>query len=86
MQKGSFLTVHALQRMGHVLKMSRGGLQRFMLNLKYLSSALKEMSTPLVHLLFSNKMRIYRRKQTSELGWALSNYIRLSPEGMGKAE
>jgi hypothetical protein len=51
--------------MGHVLKMSYGGLQRFMLNLKYLSSALKEMSTPLAHLLFLNKMRAYRRKQIS---------------------
>lgn len=59
------LTVHALQRMAHVLKMSYGGLQRFMPNLKYLSSALKEMSTPPVHLLFLNKMRIYRSKQIS---------------------
>lgn len=65
MQKDFVLTVHALQRMGHVLKMSYSGLQRFMLNLKYLSSALKEMSTPPAHLLPLKKMRIYRRKQIS---------------------
>lgn len=65
MQEDFFLTVHALQRTGHVLKMSYGDLQRFMLNLKYLSSVLKEMSTPLAHLFFLNKMKIYRSKQIS---------------------